>query len=418
MKILIALFSPPAGTWGSLTRCLALSNAARVRGHETAYCASGCLAERLTALGERVFPAPAATMFGLPRPFSRLLENSYQRITPPAKPGQSIGSVWSVLFVTGMASYGYLRRLVRAQLRAADAMKPDILFNEMDPGAYPVSRIRGIPLACTYSSVSRIGAGSFAWRRVKDAEARVLSDYGLKDAGSPDMESDERMLKIIPSIPELEVELPGRRDFAFVGSLFSSLRTESEPVFRPEPGSRYVFVYVGTGSVGLGDLTRVLPRVFPEGSGPLCLVGWPGFPAERRIGNVIFRPFWDTENLIPRCDWVLCHGGHNTIIQSLSHKVPLIVFPGPIFERRFNAGMVERAGAGYFGERSDFREDWLTQAIRGRAPCAACAAALGEKIRAMGGASKAVELMEAWSRLRPSPAPFPPTAGHNPQVVP
>ncbi|MHB1415778.1 MAG: hypothetical protein ACYC1C_11045 [Chloroflexota bacterium] len=41
--------------------------------------------------------------------------------------------------------------------------------------------------------------------------------------------------------------------------------------------------------------------------------------------------------MLPRCDWTVCHGGQHTIVQSLLHGVPLIVLPGPIFERRFNA---------------------------------------------------------------------------------
>jgi UDP:flavonoid glycosyltransferase YjiC (YdhE family) len=32
-----------------------------------------------------------------------------------------------------------------------------------------------------------------------------------------------------------------------------------------------------------------------------------------------------------------CRGGPNAIIQSLASSVPLIIFPGSIFERRFNA---------------------------------------------------------------------------------
>ena len=47
MRILIPLFSPPAGTWGSLTRVLAVGKAAEARGHEAAFCAAGYLADRL-----------------------------------------------------------------------------------------------------------------------------------------------------------------------------------------------------------------------------------------------------------------------------------------------------------------------------------------------------------------------------------
>ncbi|MGB7537681.1 MAG: hypothetical protein WBM17_04010 [Anaerolineales bacterium] len=396
MKILIPLFSPPTGTWGSLTRVLAVGSAARARGHEVAFCAAGFLADRLDALGYRLFRMPESTMFGLPKPLSDAFAARSQNVTPPIPPGHSFGSIWLVLLITGIARYGYLKSLVKAQLAAADTFRPDILFTEVDPGAFLLSRIRSLPIACTYASVMKTGIGDFAWRALKSSGGRVLGDYGKSAVEPQEMILDGATLKLIPSIPELETEIPQTRDYAFTGSLFQSFRAASEQAFRPEPGKRYVFVYMGTGSVRLSTLFDVLPKVFPEGSRTLCLVGSQTVSEEKRIGNVIFRPFWDAEGLLPHCDWTFCHGGHNTIIQSLANKVPLVIFPGPIFERRFNAGRVQAAGAGRFGEIPDFNPEWIAEAMRTREACAANAARLGEMIRSLGGAPRAVERMEAW----------------------
>lgn len=73
MRILIPLFSPPTGTWGSLTRVLAIEGAASDLGHDVAFTASGPLADRLEELGRHVYRTPQATMLGLPRPLSRSL---------------------------------------------------------------------------------------------------------------------------------------------------------------------------------------------------------------------------------------------------------------------------------------------------------------------------------------------------------
>jgi Glycosyl transferases, related to UDP-glucuronosyltransferase len=56
---------------------------------------------------------------------------------------------------------------------------------------------------------------------------------------------------------------------------------------------------------------------------------------------------------------VICHGGLNTITQSIAAGVPLLVFPGPIFERRYNAEMLMKNGAGMMGEWSDFNAEWI-----------------------------------------------------------
>jgi hypothetical protein len=43
--------------------------------------------------------------------------------------------------------------------------------------------------------------------------------------------------------------------------------------------------------------------------------------------------------------------------------VPLILFPGPIFERRFNARKIQNNGAGQMGELPNFTEEWLQAAL-------------------------------------------------------
>jgi uncharacterized protein (TIGR00661 family) len=153
--------------------------------------------------------------------------------------------------------------------------------------------------------------------------------------------------------------------------------------------------YAGTGSITQNKLSNILPELFPNDSDTICLVGGSQrVEKEKRIGNVIFRPFFDAESLMPHCEWVICHGGHNTIIQALTNGVPLIIFPGPIFERRFNARMVHKSGAGIFGELPDFNKIWLKKIIVNRESCANKAKELGEKILSYNGAVTAIKSME------------------------
>jgi UDP:flavonoid glycosyltransferase YjiC (YdhE family) len=153
-------------------------------------------------------------------------------------------------------------------------------------------------------------------------------------------------------------------------------------------------VYVGVGSISLDRLRAVLPQVFPAGGPFTCLVGAQSIQAVEKVGHVEFRPYVPAEAVLPHCDWTICHGGQNTIIQSLRRDVPLIIFPGPIFERRFNAQMVQAAESGLMGELPDFNCDWLQTALGRQAGCAARAARLGERIRAYGGAAAAIRAIE------------------------
>ncbi len=397
MRLLIPVFSPSTGTWGGLTRVLAIAEAAREAGHEVAFCASGYLEGALRERGFQVYSMPAATMFGLPPFLSRLLERRSQRRTLPVRPGRSVGSIWMVLLVSGMARSRYLRRLVEREINAAQIFRADRLFTDLDPGAFIVSRATGVPLASAYAHIVTHGTGGMAWKLMRRAIAPVLRSYGLPEVTPDELCFGKAVLKIIPSIPELDDTDPSRVDVRYVGYLLAPIRSDVGMELDEGPERRYVFVYVGTGSISLDALERVLPQVFPPGGELTCLVGAQSIQEPYRIGGVDFRPYVPAEAVLPRSVWTICHGGQNTIIQSLMNGVPLVIFPGPIFERRYNARKVEAAGAGLMGEVDEFNADWLRRAFARQAECASKAVVLGERIRSYGGAAAAVEAIAGWA---------------------
>jgi len=399
MRLLIPVFSPASGTWGGITRVIAVAEAARRAGHEVALCASGDLEPRLRQRGYTVYSNPAATMFGLPAPISRVIARRGENFALPVQPGRSIGNIWFVFFVSGMARSGYLHALVDAELQAVRAFKPDRLFTDLNPGAYLVARITGLPIAAAFQQVMTWGKGSWAWGQMHRAMMSVLNARGCPAADPDDLCFGPSVLKIIPSIPELDGADPARRDVCYVGQLLGDIQPTGDLQLEAR---RHVFVYVGTGSIGLTTLREVLPRVFPESGERRCLVGAPGIAQPERVGGVEFRPYVAVEDVLPRCDWTICHGGQNTIVQSLRQGVPLIIFPGPIFERRFNAQKVQEAGAGLMSEVTGFTIEWLTGALQRQAEFVPRAAALGERIRSYGGAAAAVEAIERHTAAAPS----------------
>ena len=44
-------------------------------------------------------------------------------------------------------------------------------------------------------------------------------------------------------------------------------------------------------------------ELYPESFDTVCLVGSQSIQEERRIGNVILRPFFDAESLMPYCQF-------------------------------------------------------------------------------------------------------------------
>lgn len=392
MKILIMLFSPPAATWGSLTRVLALADAAEKNGHKIAICAAGDLLRRLKKLGYQTFAMPEATYFGLPKFLSRIIGKLNQRVTLPAKEGKAVGNMWFVYFLMGISKCSYLKKLVAAEVTAAKNFQPDFLFTEVDPAAYLTSHILNIPIAVTYSSVLLRGIGGFHWRVLKKNYEKILRSYQKEVINPQDTLLDEKVLKIIPSVPELE-NITENNNVVFIGYLQKNFAVKRE-VFQPAQNKHYVFVYVGSGSLTVHNLKEILPQVSQHYPDIDFLVGSQSVAQEERIANVYFRSYWDAEQIISHCDWVICHGGHNTIIQSLMNGVPLIIFPGPIFERRFNAEMVQKSGSGVMGEISNFTSEWICNVMSRQNQFKEKAEELSKKIIALGGADTAIKAME------------------------
>jgi hypothetical protein len=395
MRLLIPVFSPATGTWGGLTRVIAVAEAAIEASHRVAFCAAGSLFSVLKQRGFLVYPTPPATMFGLPARLSRALVMRSQQIALPVKPGRDFGNIWFVLFLAGMARAGYLKCLVDAERRVALDFRADFIFTDLDPGAYLVALIDGLPVAAAYQTPMAKGIHSLPWMLVNRALKAVLNTYHLPVQPAEKLFHGPQVLKIIPSIPELEGTGPSQSDVIYVGHLLGDIQAGDG--FHPEPGKRCIFVYLGTGAVPIQKARIVLPQIFQPGGQHTCLVGSQSITSVERIGAVEFRPYVPAVDVLPYCDWMICHGGQNTIVQSLMNDVPLLIFPGPIFERRFNARKVQETGAGLMGEVNEFNVEWIVKALEKQPACAGKAAQLGMCIRSYGGARAAVEAMQAWN---------------------
>jgi uncharacterized protein (TIGR00661 family) len=393
MKFLIPLFSPPTGSFGSLTRVLAFAETAKNRDHEIAFCASEKLADRLMDMGYQVYLSPNATLFGLPKFISDLFAKKMSQINIPVKPGKEIGNVWFLFIFAGMTNYKYLDSLVKCELLAVSDYNPDYIFTEMDLGAFIISKIKNIPIASTYASIMKKGINTRAYHKVLNAVNKIIKKYKKDKLQDLDIGKNQNILKIIPSIPELE-EISNENNFIFTGNLLHSFKTNKDVTYSIDKKLKYVFVYVGTGSISQKTLETVLPQVFLKGSNTVCLVASEAVKKETQIENVIIRKYFDAEFIIPKCEWVICHAGHNTIIQSLQHNIPLIMFPGAIFERRFNAKKIQEFGAGVFAELPDFNVKWLNNILSKRDKYIQNTTALKNKIIKYNGALSAVEAIE------------------------
>jgi UDP:flavonoid glycosyltransferase YjiC (YdhE family) len=235
----------------------------------------------------------------------------------------------------------------------------DKIFTDIDPGAYLTSVVSGIPLASTYAHIATHGSGTFGWKLMQRVADKVLRANRLPAKNLNELCFGEKVLKIIPSIPELDSTDADLPDVCYVGQLISPIQSAQTIDFQIEEGKQRVFVYVGTGSISLDTLQSVLPKVFPSNCELQCFVGAQSITTTYKIEAVEFHPY-----------------------------VP----------RRYNARKVEAAKAGIMGEVNMFTVDWLREAFRKQKECASQAKILRQRINSYDGPDAAVDAIQNWEK--------------------
>jgi UDP:flavonoid glycosyltransferase YjiC (YdhE family) len=121
----------------------------------------------------------------------------------------------------------------------------------------------------------------------------------------------------------------------------------------------------------------------------------------RPLRNVEIRGRAPHNEILPRVDLVIGHGGHSTTMRALAHGVPLLVIPtNPMSDQPMIGKVVEAAGVGRRLPRKA-KPDAIRDAVRDiltDPAIAASAARTGERLRAQRGAEAAADRIEAIAR--------------------
>lgn len=123
----------------------------------------------------------------------------------------------------------------------------------------------------------------------------------------------------------------------------------------------------------------------------------PG-PTRKPLGHpdLLIRPFIPQLHLLQRAEAVICHSGHNTVVESLWHGVPLVV--APIRDDQLViASQVTAAGAGVrvrFGRAGRERIGAALDAVLAEPSYRMAARRIGASFRAGGGAAAAATHLE------------------------
>ncbi|MEU1010750.1 hypothetical protein [Streptomyces sp. NPDC005890] len=396
MKI---LFEPLGGALGigAITRCLAMAQAAVMRGHQVAFLApEGYPLLDELALGPR-FPAPAP-------------------IRPPelVGTGEADGFTEAVL-IRGMAQPDYADRAIAAELDAYRTFAPDIVVTEMQPTVPIAAHLTGIPFACTISSpnLSLFTGPPRSPGRLEEVEATYASlceRHGLPPMPLEELLHHRAALNIAPTAEILEPALGAVPRTRYVGPvLFPSLELAPAPSY--PAGTTRILVYLSFGAVKLAEFLPVVGKAFPGPEFSVVVAAREPSVAGRAVpfqqDNIVVAPTPGMTRLLSDTDLLITRGGQNALMAALLAGVPVIGTPGRSPEPIYNLGTLQAHGAARTLLDEPTADDLVQAAhalLDGKA--ARRAARLGDLLRRHGGAMEAVQALEE-TVLHRAPAPTP-----------
>jgi UDP:flavonoid glycosyltransferase YjiC (YdhE family) len=360
-----------------------LARALVAAGHEVAFATSRSFCPVVEAAGLRGIPA------GLD-----WLESEPARAFPEFSAASIEEQTTLVIGIFGGAA---LRRMVPDLLEIAKAFRPDVIVREYwEFGGYIAAELLHLPHVT--AGIGLFLPMTFLLELFATGIDAVRVEHGL----APDPEGAslfrDLYLHFLPpsyqtkrwAIPIAEPVRPG---------LFDRTGDDALPAWVDALPERPT-IYATLGTVAnqtLGVFQAILAAIRDEPVNLVMTVGRNGDPGifGPQPDNVHIEPFIPQSLLLPRCDLVICHGGYNTVMASLSVGLPMLILPlfadQPFHGRRCAemgvALTLSPADASPEAIRAAVRELLEDPAYRARAE------EVGREIEALPGEERAVELL-------------------------
>lgn len=257
---------------------------------------------------------------------------------------RSVDSFDEVLHLTGNTDYAYLKQSVEDIRMAIKAFQPDIVYSEFNISAMLAAKLEKVTL---YISASYPTQHQYS-HNPKYAKGlnRLLREQGLPPLDSCLELFDFAEKRFIPSCKELEpIEDP---KVSFCGTFKGNIKASS--AVRDK-----VLVYMGNGTISQRKMVKEVSRAFENTEFQVYIAG-QGLK-EQSFGNIHIAPFFNFDEYLPESVLFINHGGQNSIADGLVYGVPLLVCAGKVFERKYNAQSIVKAGAGEELSVGDFTSE-------------------------------------------------------------
>jgi MGT family glycosyltransferase len=263
------------------------------------------------------------------------------------------------------------RSMVPGVRAAVDAFRPDVLVVDQQAIAgAAVAETAGLPWATSATTSAELTDPLKTMPKVGDWVRELLRDF-LRDAGVEEPDASEIDPRFSPHLVLAfsTGALVGRLDgfaehYAFVGPSISD-RPDDTPFDWAwlDPDRPLVLVTLGTVNAEIGGrFFGVVTEAFAKLDAQAVVIAPPALVPDPPP-NVLVVERVPQLALLPHADAVVCHGGHNTVCETLAEGVPLVLAPirddQPII-----ADQVVAAGAGVRVKFGRVGPDLLRQAVQ------------------------------------------------------
>jgi UDP:flavonoid glycosyltransferase YjiC (YdhE family) len=382
MKILFAPLICAFETGGPMQRVATLAKTFTDAGHELAFCSSEDHNYR-PVKGVKNFPCPLPEPMGLPRPLGKIA--AFIAFKSGIMKSAEVKSFEQVHKLIGNLNPSYFFSDVELLRQTIREFKPDIVYSEFRLSAIVAAKLEGVKLVgtCSHPALSSYRS---------NPEYSVAVREKLKSMDLPELDSildlfHWQSVSFIASSPSLEpIEM---KNAVYVGPFFDIPEA-------PEKTERNkIVVYLGNGSISPKLALREIRRLASGSKYEIYLASEALRPMDEN--NLHVDRKYDFNKLLPESALFIHHGGQNSCMSGVLSGTPQLIYPGKVFERRYNAESIDKAGAGISAPEKDFNSGKMSDYIKSLVndeSFSKTSRELGKELRKLGGAAKTLSVIE------------------------
>lgn len=357
MKI---LFFPSdlGGGFGHISRCIALAEEAKLRGHECAFVINDWkyynkIKSNFNIYCSIEYPKWITSLAKM----KRRIINHRSPIEPIFT---EISSLDYQVIRDGLSDEKIIKKKLTEYSKIFKKFKPDLIVGDTNLLVWMLSQLVGVPVAQIVRYASHPKTANLVWWKNKPEDIippdsiAVFNPLMSKMGLNPICKAEDLLqgdLYIVPSIPEIE-PIPEDPKTIHVGELTISNEDTETPSWFYELNHQLPLVYItvggGAGPVGNKKFFSTIVEAFYDKLVQVVVSTSTKFHLEdlpKSTENIMFFNWVPGKFLISKADLVVFHGGYGTLMETVTCGKPTITIPFQT-EQEGNGRRLEQLGSG------------------------------------------------------------------------